>query len=134
MNRRDFLKGSAMAAGVMAAGGAFAAGAREIKVAVVGCGGRGTGGKWKPASDKDFYRAGALGNRKIPGSDGALDNYVEGFTALKMLGYRGAVSMEAGWVAKGKDAKGKPIFPDNVEKHQILTRMCAMLREQWAMA
>lgn len=62
MNRRDFLKGSAMAAGVMAAGGAFAAGAREIKVAVVGCGGRGTGGKWKPASDKDFYRAGALGN------------------------------------------------------------------------
>ena len=76
----------------------------------------------------------SLGNRKIPGSDGALDNYVEGFTALKMLGYRGAVSMEAGWVAKGKDAKGKPIFPDNVEKHQILTRMCAMLREQWAMA
>ena len=76
----------------------------------------------------------SLGNRKIPGSDGALDNYVEGFTALKMLGYQGAVSMEAGWVAKGKDAKGKPIFPDAAEKHQILVKMCAMLREQWEKA
>ncbi len=76
----------------------------------------------------------SLGTRKIPGSDGALDNYVEGFTALKLLGYQGAVSMEAGWVPKGKDAKGKPILPGLAERHQILTRMCAMLREQWARA
>ncbi len=63
MNRRDFLKGSALAAGAMATMNTLAAqGEREIKVAVVGCGGRGTGGKWKPKSDQDFYRAGALGN------------------------------------------------------------------------
>ena len=30
-----------------------------------------------------------------------------------------------------KDAKGKPILPDLSERHQILTRMCALLREQW---
>ena len=55
--------GSAALAG--AAGitsGAIAAGKREIKVAVVGCGGRGTGGSWKPANEQDFYRFGAIGN------------------------------------------------------------------------
>ena len=64
MNRRDFLKGSALVAGAAAAGCASIAntGPREIKVAVVGCGGRGTGGKWKPANAQDFYRFGALGN------------------------------------------------------------------------
>ena len=70
-------------------------------------------------------------NRKIPGSDGAADDYRLGFQGLKEIGYRGAVSLEAGWVPKGKDAKGKPIFPDAAERHQILTRMCAFLREQW---
>lgn len=62
MNRREFLKGSALMASAAAAGVAHAGAAREIKVAVVGCGGRGTGGKWKPANDQDFYKAGALGN------------------------------------------------------------------------
>lgn len=55
--------GSAALAG--AAGitsGAIAAGKRKIKVAVVGCGGRGTGGSWKPANEQDFYRFGAIGN------------------------------------------------------------------------
>ena len=42
--------------------GARAADKKEIKVAVVGCGGRGTGGKWKPANAQDFYKFGALGN------------------------------------------------------------------------
>jgi predicted dehydrogenase len=42
--------------------GALAADKKEIKVAVVGCGGRGTGGMWKPASAQDFYKFGALGN------------------------------------------------------------------------
>ena len=42
--------------------GALAADKKEIKVAVVGCGGRGTGGLWKPASAQDFYKFGALGN------------------------------------------------------------------------
>ena len=73
-------------------------------------------------------------NRKIPGSDGAADDYRLGFRGLKEIGYRGAISLEAGWVPKGTDAKGKPIFPDLAERHQILTKMCAFLREQWEQA
>ena len=42
--------------------GARAADKKEIKVAVIGCGGRGTGGMWKPANAQDFYKFGALGN------------------------------------------------------------------------
>ena len=72
--------------------------------------------------------------RKIPGSDGAADDYRLGFRGLKEIGYGGAVSLEAGWVPKGKDAKGKPILPDRAERHQILTKMCALLRNQWAEA
>ena len=71
-------------------------------------------------------------NRKIPGSDGAADDYRLAFRGLKEIGYHGVVSLEAGWVAKGKDSKGKPIFPDLAERHQILTKMCEMLRTQWS--
>ena len=73
-------------------------------------------------------------NRKIPGSDGAADDYRLGFRGLKEIGYRGAISLEAGWVPKGTDAKGKPIFPDLAERHQILAKMCAFLRAQWEQA
>ncbi len=76
----------------------------------------------------------SLKRRKIPGSDGAADNYVDGFKGLKFLGYRGAVSVEAGFVEKGRDAKNKPIWPNNEEKQKILAGMCKMLREQWAQA
>ena len=69
--------------------------------------------------------------RKIPGSDGAADDYRLAFRGLKEIGYGGAVSLEAGWVSKGKDANGKPILPDAAERHQILTKMCAFLRGQW---
>ena len=72
--------------------------------------------------------------RKIPGSDGAADDYRLAFRGLKEIGYGGVVSLEAGWVPKGKDAKGKPILPDLPERHQILTGMCAFLRMQWAEA
>ena len=71
-------------------------------------------------------------NRKTPGSDGAADDYRLGFRALKEIGYKGAVSLEAGWVPKGMDAKGKPILPDLPERHLILTKMCDFLRAQWA--
>lgn len=73
-------------------------------------------------------------HRKIPGSDGAADDYRLGFRGLKEIGYKGAVSLEAGWVPKGKDAKGKPILPDLAERHVILTKMCEFLRRQWAEA
>jgi sugar phosphate isomerase/epimerase len=72
--------------------------------------------------------------RKIPGSDGAADDYRLAFKGLKEIGYGGVVSLEAGWVPKGKDAKGKDILPDLPERHQILMRMCALLRAQWAEA
>ena len=63
MKRRDFIKTGAVAAVAAAAQGVHAQGAgREIKVAVVGCGGRGTGGGYKQLNENDFYRQGALGN------------------------------------------------------------------------
>lgn len=62
MNRRAFLKSGSIFAAAGAASSMFASGKREVRVAVVGCGGRGTGGNWKPASEKDFYKFGALGN------------------------------------------------------------------------
>ena len=73
-------------------------------------------------------------NRRIPGSDGAADDYTLGFRGLKEIGYKGAVSLEAGWVPKGKNDKGRPILPDLAERHVILTRMCELLRRQWAEA
>ncbi len=36
------------------------------------------------------------GNRRMPGEDGELDNYVEGFKALQQLGYDKYVSFECG--------------------------------------
>ena len=61
MNRRDFIKGSALAAGAVSVG-AQATEPRVIRAAVVGCGGRGTGGGYKQLNEQDFYRQGALGN------------------------------------------------------------------------
>ena len=96
---------------------------------------------WEEANDRAaMLSAGSLlthvhiasrRNRKIPGSDGVADNYELGFRGLKEIGYNGAVSLEAGWVPKGKDAKGKVIFPDLAERHVILTKMCELLRRQW---
>lgn len=63
----------------------------------------------------------SLKDRKIPGVDGAADNYVDGFKGLKLLGYRGAVSLEGG-VPKGAD------------KQQLLTNMQRLLKEQWQQA
>ncbi len=73
----------------------------------------------------------SLGGRKVPGTDGDLDNYVDGFKGLKFIGYRGAVSMECGWPSKGKDAKGKPIMPNTEERHVLIMKMCDLLRRQW---
>ncbi len=63
MNRRDFIKGSALAAGAVGIGAQAAESKpKTIRVAVVGCGGRGTGGAGQPNGPQDFYRQGALGN------------------------------------------------------------------------
>lgn len=73
----------------------------------------------------------SLRRRKIPGSDGAADNYVDGFRGLKFLGYRGAVSVEAGHVSLGKNAQGKDIWPNQEQQRKIFADMVKMLRGQW---
>ncbi len=62
--------------------------------------------------------------RKIPGTDGEADNYVDGFKGLKLIGYRGAVSIEAGYP---KDT------PDGQKKH-LLAQAAALMRTQWDQA
>ncbi|MDR2691901.1 MAG: sugar phosphate isomerase/epimerase [Dysgonamonadaceae bacterium] len=57
--------------------------------------------------------------RSMPGEDGEADNYIEGFKALKMLGYDKYVSYECG--CRGDR---KMIVPESV----------GLLKEQWAQA
>ncbi|MEI7902176.1 MAG: sugar phosphate isomerase/epimerase family protein [bacterium] len=63
----------------------------------------------------------SLKNRQVPGVDGTADNYVDGFKGLKLIGYRGAVSLEGG-------------FPKEGDKLQLILNMVKLLREQWAQA
>lgn len=66
----------------------------------------------------------SLKRRMVPGMDGEADRYIDGFKALKLLGYRGAVSFEGGFP---KDAP--------VETRVALIHdMCKLLREQWGQA
>ena len=57
------------------------------------------------------------GNRVTPGEDGDVDNYVDGFRALKQLAYPHYVSFECG--CKGAD------------RPAILTAAVDLLRKQW---
>ncbi|MDA3926484.1 MAG: sugar phosphate isomerase/epimerase [Kiritimatiellae bacterium] len=60
-------------------------------------------------------------HRLIPGLDGEADNYVNGFKGLKLIGFRGAVSIEAGYPKK---------TPDD-EKKKMLARAAKLMRRQW---
>jgi sugar phosphate isomerase/epimerase len=62
--------------------------------------------------------------RKIPGVDGAADTYVDGFRGLKMIGYRGAVSIEAGY----------PKDTSEEQKKKLLAQAAALIRSQWSEA
>ena len=57
------------------------------------------------------------GNRVMPGEDGDKDNYVDGFRALKELGYPNYVSFECGCRGENRAA--------------ILTAAVDLLRKQW---
>ena len=59
------------------------------------------------------------GRRIMPGEDGELDNYVEGFRALKQLEYPYYVSFECG-------TKG--------DRTQTVTKAVELLRAQWELA
>lgn len=72
-----------------------------------------------------------LKERIVPGVHRDADNYVDGFKGLKLLGYRGAVSMECGWPKDPANPK-KPVPVE--ERIKLIRNMVAMLKEQWAMA
>ena len=57
------------------------------------------------------------GNRVMPGEDGEVDNYVDGFRALKELGYPNYVSFECGCRSEDRAA--------------TLTAAVDLLRRQW---
>ncbi len=59
------------------------------------------------------------GRRLMPGEDGELDNYIEGFRALKELGYPNYVSFECG-------TKG--------DRKQTVTAAVELIRNQWNLA
>jgi sugar phosphate isomerase/epimerase len=66
----------------------------------------------------------SLKRRMVPGMDGDADRYVDGFRALKLLGYRGAVSFEGGFP---KDAPAET-------RIALIRDMGKLLRDQWAEA
>lgn len=72
-----------------------------------------------------------LKERIIPGVHPEADNYVDGFKGLKLIGYRGAISLEGGWPRDPEDPK-KAISQD--ERIRLMRNMVEMLREQWAEA
>ncbi len=59
------------------------------------------------------------GHRRMPGEDGELDNYVDGFRALKEMGYDKYVSFECGC---------------NGDRAVAVPAAVALLREQWEKA
>ena len=59
------------------------------------------------------------GNRKMPGEDGELDNYVEGMRALKQLGYDKYISFECG---------------TNGDRNVTVPAAVEILRSQWKLA
>jgi sugar phosphate isomerase/epimerase len=59
------------------------------------------------------------GNRKMPGEDGELDNYVEGMRALKQLGYDKYISFECG---------------TNGDRTVTVPAAVELLRTQWKLA
>lgn len=59
------------------------------------------------------------GNRRMPGEDGDVDNYIDGFRALKEMGYDKYVSFECGCAG---------------DRATTVTKAVNLLRDQWAKA
>jgi sugar phosphate isomerase/epimerase len=73
-------------------------------------------------SAKDYLQhvhVASRGRRIMPGEDGEVDNYVQGFRALKELNYPYYVSFECG-------TKG--------DRTQTVTKAVELLRAQWELA
>jgi sugar phosphate isomerase/epimerase len=54
------------------------------------------GALWSGGQYLNHVHIASRGNRIMPGEDGGVDNYVDGFRALKEMGYGGYVSFECG--------------------------------------
>ena len=54
------------------------------------------GALWNGGEYLNHVHIASRGNRIMPGEDGDLDNYVDGFRALKEMNYQGYVSFECG--------------------------------------
>jgi sugar phosphate isomerase/epimerase len=84
---------------------------------------------WEETSDYGAFMSGgkylrhvhmaSRERRKMPGEDGAADNYIDGFRALKELNYQYYVSFECGTVGK---------------REETLPAAVKLLREQWKKA
>ena len=84
---------------------------------------------WEETSDYGAFMSGkdylshvhiaSRKRRKMPGEDGVADNYIDGFRALKEIGYQNHVSFEC-----GTEGKREETVPAAVK----------LLREQWAKA
>ncbi len=73
-----------------------------------------SGGRWL-----NYVHIASRGTRNMPGEDGEVDNYVEGFRALKQMNYSGYISFECG--TKGDRAVTVPAA-------------LRLMRDQWARA
>ncbi|MDR2912507.1 MAG: sugar phosphate isomerase/epimerase [Alistipes sp.] len=77
------------------------------------------GALWSADGYLSHVHIASRGRRIMPGEDGELDNYVDGFRALKEMNYEGWVSFECG-------TRG--------EREQTVTAALELMREQWARA
>lgn len=84
---------------------------------------------WEETSDMGAFLSGgrylhhvhiaSRRRRRMPGEDGAADNYVDGFKGLKAIGYQDFVSLECGSVG---------------DKNVTIPAAAKLIREQWAKA
>ncbi len=77
------------------------------------------GALWSAGQYLNHVHIASRGNRIMPGEDGDLDNYTDGFRALKEMGYKGYVSFECG-------TRG--------DRNVTVTAALKLLRDQWKKA
>ena len=77
------------------------------------------GAFWSAGKYLQHVHMASRGHRRMPGEDGELDNYVDGFRALKEMGYDKYVSFECGC---------------DGDRDTTVAAAVALLREQWEKA
>ena len=77
------------------------------------------GAFWSAGKYLQHVHMASRGHRRMPGEDGELDNYIDGFRALKEMGYDKYVSFECGC---------------DGDRDSTVAAAVALLREQWEKA